>query len=84
MMPGQIALAVVAERSRQAALWNRQHEHGYGDCSSPGLSEWVKLVVPVEEVGEVSRALIERDRTAVRRELVEVMAVCHAWLEMPC
>lgn len=34
-----------------------------------------------EEVGEVARALLERDAQNLRDELVDVLQVCTAWLE---
>ena len=69
------------ERARQAALWNREHEWGYGDCSSLNLPNTTKATVLGEEVGEVQRAVLDRDRDGLRRELVQVAAVAVAWLE---
>lgn len=40
-----------------------------------------KLVVLVEEVGEVARAICDGDDANLREELVQVAAVCVAWLE---
>ena len=34
-----------------------------------------------EEVGEVARAILERDKENLREELVQVAACCVAWLE---
>lgn len=81
MTPNQIAVAVAAERDRQRQLWNRQHGHGFGDCSSPDVHVMVKVAVLTEECGEVARAALECDSDALRTELVQVMAVCHAILE---
>lgn len=81
MLPADVVNLVESERTRQRTLWDRDHEHGRGDCSSPYVSEWVKFAVLSEEMGEVARALLEHDPDAVRRELVEVAAVAHAWLE---
>jgi NTP pyrophosphatase (non-canonical NTP hydrolase) len=41
----------------------------------------VKLAVLGEEVGEVSRAFLEKDAAGLRAELVQVAAVCIAILE---
>ena len=73
--------AIDAERDRQAAKWNREHEWGYGDCSSINLPAITKSAVLGEEVGEVQRAVLDRDNDALRRELVQVAAVAVAWLE---
>ena len=35
-----------------------------------------------EEVGEVARAAMSRDDDRLKEELVQVAAVCVAWLEM--
>jgi hypothetical protein len=76
------ALALVtAERTRQAGLWDRDHRHGHGDCSSLGVPEAVKAAVLAEECGEVARAWLDGDRDGLRRELVQVAAVAVAWLE---
>lgn len=80
-MQPSIREAIRVERRAQAAKWNRMHPHGYGDCSSPMVSPWVKAAVLGEEVGEVQRALLEGDDLALRVELVQVAAVAVAWLE---
>jgi len=72
---------IAAERERQAILWNRNHGWGWGDCSSSGVDMPVKLAALVEEVGEVSRAMLDMDPEAIRTELVHVAAVAVAWLE---
>jgi len=77
----QILGAVTAERGRQAELWNRDHRHGWGDCSSRAVPGSVKVAVLAEESGEVARAFLEGDGDGLRRELVQVAAICWAWLE---
>jgi len=77
-----ILAAVTAERARQSRLWDRDHEHGHGDCSSPDVPEAVKVAVLAEEAGEVARAFLDGDRDGLRRELVQVAAICFAWLEV--
>jgi len=76
-----ILTAVREERARQSRLWDRDHEHGHGDCSSPDVPEAVKVAVLAEEAGEVARAFLDGDREGLRRELTEVVAVAWAWLE---
>jgi len=73
--------AILDERGRQVAKWAAPHAWGVGDCSSPGVHPVVRSAVLSEEVGEVSRAVLDRDAVALRRELVQVAAVAVAWLE---
>ena len=77
----QIHAAVLAERERQADKWNRNHLHGWGDCSSRAVPDAVKVAVLTEECGEVARAFLDRDVDGMRRELVQVAAVAFAILE---
>ena len=81
MTQDEILTAIQDERDRQAQLWNREHDWGYGDCSSRNLPNITKAAVLGEEVGEVQRAVLDRDNDALRRELVQVAAVAVAWLE---
>lgn len=59
---------IEVERQRQEAKWGR------GPLQRP-------LQVLLEEVGEVARAMEERDLLNLRAELVQVAAVCCRWLE---
>jgi len=77
----EIIDAIEQERARQEELWNREHEWGTGDCSSPGVPMIVKAVVLGEESGEVMRAVLDLDDDALRTELVQVAAVAVAILE---
>jgi hypothetical protein len=72
---------VDAERTRQSEKWNREHDWGYGDCSSVNLPNITKAAVLTEECGEVARAVLDRRAENLRDELVEVAAVAVAWLE---
>lgn len=81
MTRDDIYAAITAERGRQARKWNREHDWGYGDCSSVNLPNITKAAVLGEEVGEVQRAVLDLDRDGLRRELVQVAAVAVAWLE---
>jgi NTP pyrophosphatase (non-canonical NTP hydrolase) len=82
MLRSEVFAAVDSERRRQHTLWMRDHEWGFGDCSSDTVPELVKMAVLTEEVGEVSRAILDRSSQArLREELVQVAAVAVAWLE---
>ena len=64
-------LDVLEERQRQDEKWGAQRHGG---------NLW--LTILVEEVGEVSRALLEDSGPSLlRHELVQVAAVCRAWVE---
>ena len=76
----EILAAVTAERVRQSRLWDREHDWGYGDCSSPQVSAPVKVAVLTEECGEVARAALD-GTVDLKDELVQVATVCFAWLE---
>jgi NTP pyrophosphatase (non-canonical NTP hydrolase) len=69
-----------AERARQHELWDREHDWGYGDCSSAQVSAAVKAAVLAEECGEVARAALDGSAD-LRTELLQVAAVAVAWIE---
>lgn len=69
------------ERERQIKLWGRHHQWGTGDCSSTLVDMPVKLAVLTEEVGEVARAILDRDDANLRDELIQVAAVAVAMIE---
>ena len=82
VMPAQeYALALVrAERLRQDRL------HGDRTPAGDSLTDGGRLTVLVEEVGEVARAMLDdpsggRLLAGIEDELVQVAAVCVAWLE---
>ena len=81
MTRAEIYDAISLERVHHRAMWDRKHPWGEGDCSSLDVPETVKAVVLGEKCGEVARAVLERDDDALIRELVQVAAVCVAWLE---
>lgn len=72
---------ITAERTRQRDKWNKPHDWGTGDCSSPDVASIVKVAVLTEECGEVARAVLDKDNAGLRAELVQVAAVAVAWLE---
>ena len=81
MTRDQVYALVDAERSRQLVKWGRPHPWGWGDCSSPHVTDLTKMAVLTEEVGEVARALLDGHDDGMRDELVQVAAVAVAWLE---
>ncbi len=60
--------AIVAERRRQEEL-----HPGF-----PSFDEWRYLIL-AEEVGEVAKAILEHDVEEMKKEIVEVAAVCCRW-----
>ena len=72
----QVALGDVdRERERQ----NRIHGEGEANIVNRGAAQ--ALPALVEEVGEVARAMVERDHEAYRTELIHVAAVAVAMVE---
>lgn len=69
------------ERARQSEKWGGVHQWGIGDCSSLAVRDPVKVMVLLEEAGEVARAVLDGERDQLERELVQVAAVAVAWLE---
>ena len=69
-----IYFAIDAERQRQDMLRP-------GDTPADDIDPFRKLAFLVEEVGEASEALQERDDYGLAAELVQVAAVAVAWLE---
>ncbi len=62
--------AIDAERDHQDAKWGEQnHADDY----------WLGIVM--EEVGEVAKAVIERDDENVEGEIVQTMSVLMGWME---
>lgn len=82
MNRAEIFDAIGQERKRQSAKWNNPHDWGIGDCSSRGVDDAVKVMVLSEELGEVSRAVLDGDFVGLRNELTQLAAVAVAWLEM--
>lgn len=78
--------AIRIERMRQDDLC-RQGRF-VATCAESLLSEETKLAVLLEEVGEVARCVLERQRLVndkhgkdLHKELCQVAAVCLAWME---
>lgn len=81
---------IARERIRQRAMWAADHQWGRGDCSALTVADrarpdqvahLLRMTVLTEEVGEVARAVIEDDADQLRTELVQVAAICVAWME---
>jgi hypothetical protein len=81
MTRSEVFAAISLERDRQAAIWNRPHRWGNGDCSSADVGAIVKTACLTEECGEVARAVLERDGDQLATELIQVAAIAVAWLE---
>lgn len=95
MEPLTIMEQVLQERVKQDQL-KASGKFAY-TCRDYQLSVTDKLTVLMEEVGEVARCCLELQALAqptamqsrepgwqikkLRQELIQVMAVCHAWLE---
>jgi NTP pyrophosphatase (non-canonical NTP hydrolase) len=77
MTTQQIIDAIAQERKRQ------EEKHGEFSVAGPFKSDAERLVILVEEVGEVARALQDGDAESenLRAEIVQCAAVCVAWLE---
>jgi NTP pyrophosphatase (non-canonical NTP hydrolase) len=69
-----IRALIAAERKRQDARFG---PHAGFDKDPPERN----AAVLTEECGEVSKAVLEKDIENLKEELVQVAAVCWAWLE---
>lgn len=69
--------AIVFERMSQ------EKKHGDESCASPSNTDAKRLAILVEEVGEVAKAMTydNGNEDELQKELVQVAAVCVAWLE---
>lgn len=56
-------------------------DHKYGKNSLPNLNPSDQMVILMEEVGEMARAILERDRDQYKAEAKDVMQVIVAILE---
>lgn len=68
----ELMQAILEERDRQDAIFGKQPRHRNPE---------VYLAVLVEEVGEIAKAILEKDSENYPVELVQVAAVCLAALE---
>jgi NTP pyrophosphatase (non-canonical NTP hydrolase) len=65
-----IFTAIIVERQHQDEKWGAQNHESH-----------VWLAILLEEVGEVAKALLEKDFLGIIHEIIQVAAVCVAWLE---
>lgn len=87
MSPREDVLADIStERNRQEAL--KLNGRFRFTCADLEMSDAECCLVLMEEVGEVSRAILEqmtlandRHHGELRKELIQVAAVCVAWVE---
>ncbi|MGL5918484.1 MAG: MazG nucleotide pyrophosphohydrolase domain-containing protein [Cetobacterium sp.] len=79
MSPITVTVEILKERLRQEKL-KLEGKFPY-TCRDRALSHSACLTILVEEVGEVARAIQEGDRISLREELIQVAAVCAAWVE---
>ncbi len=73
-MRRSILVEVSAERDRQDAKWG-------GEPGTERRDDHTYAAVIGEEFGEVCQAWIERDTSALRKELVQLAACAVAWVE---
>lgn len=72
-MTPAIITAINAERLRADAL------HGEMSISADGPTDFFRVTVLTEELGEVSRAALDGDQAQLRKELIELAAASIAW-----
>lgn len=65
--------AVIAERNRQDAKWGR---------SFPTRNDDRWLAIATEELGEAAQAILKGDEANLMEEILQLAAVCFAWLEL--
>ena len=76
---------ILAERYRQEEL-KAAGKFPFTCADVPGLTTGQKVAVLTEECGEVARAALAadglvKDGADLRKDLIQVAAVCLAWLE---
>jgi NTP pyrophosphatase (non-canonical NTP hydrolase) len=67
--------AIRAEQARAQA------KHGDLSMSGASMGDAQRVVVLAEELGEVSRAVLDGDRENLRAELVQLAGAALAWAE---
>jgi NTP pyrophosphatase (non-canonical NTP hydrolase) len=66
---------ITAERLRQ------ELKHPNSTCANVELHSDSKFCILAEEVGEIAKSLNDGDHENLRTELLQVAAVCVAWIE---
>lgn len=69
--------AVIRECARQTEL--RRAGRFPFEIGEPGCSVYRSVSILTEELGEVSRAVNDKDRANLKEELVQVAACCRKW-----
>lgn len=72
-----VLIGVQLARYQADQKWGRATGSEGPWLENPGLG----LTILMEEVGEIARAILERDTESVERELYDVAQVAVAWLE---
>jgi NTP pyrophosphatase (non-canonical NTP hydrolase) len=67
--------AIRAEQARAA------QKHGDLSMSGASMTDFQRITVLAEELGEVSRAALDGDRAQLRAELVQLAGAALAWCE---
>ena len=73
MTANEIFDRIVAERRRQQVTHT-------GNTLADKIPDSMKVTILVEEIGEVAKAVQDKDRDNLREELVQVAALAVAWL----
>lgn len=79
MTRADVINAVDAERDRQEKLLADGTIPAL--CSQPDCADVLRLAALMEEVGEVGRAILDRENDGLIEELIQVAAVAVAWVE---
>lgn len=66
-----ILVEILKERARQDQKWGVQNHSD---------ERWYLILA--EEVGEVAKSIVENDTENLEYELIQVMAVVYAWLQI--
>lgn len=75
----RVLLLIAGERERQERL--KRLGEFRATCADAEMTHDERMVVLVEEVGEIARAVLERSGADLRDELIQVAAVAVAWVE---
>lgn len=79
VLMGNALSDVYLERVRQERL--RDEGKFSHTCAQPDCPNHLRFAALMEEVGEVAHAHLEGDPDEMRKELIQVAAVCVAWVE---
>jgi hypothetical protein len=81
----QVWIEEVVERVEvfnRVNILREQMDRKWGDLSiAQGRGDSFVVTLLAEEVGEVARAVLEKDGENLKDELIDIMQICTAWLE---